>query len=117
MATLTTARSTPPTAAREPLRRPDWLRLGGMAGFIAVLHLAGWGTLLLVVAPAHYHVGTAGGFCVGLGITAYAPGMRHAFDADHIAAIDNTTPKLMADRQRALPLRLCFSLRPSSVLF
>jgi nickel/cobalt transporter (NiCoT) family protein len=117
MSTVTAAPSTAAPRARERLGRQDWLRLGGMAGFIAALHVVGWGTLLLVVAPAHYRVGTAGVFGVGLGITAYALGMRHAFDADHIAAIDNTTRKLMADRQRPLSVGFWFSLGHSSVVF
>jgi high-affinity nickel-transport protein len=89
----------------------------GMAAFIAALHIVGWGTLILVVAPAHYHVGAAGVFGIGLGITAYTLGMRHAFDADHIAAIDNTTRKLMADRQRPVSIGFWFSLGHSSVVF
>ena len=48
-------------------------------------------------------------FGVGLGITAYALGMRHAFDADHIAAIDGTTRKLMADGQRPLSVGFWFA--------
>jgi high-affinity nickel-transport protein len=89
----------------------------GMAAFIAALHIVGWGTLILVIAPAHYHVGAAGVFGIGLGITAYTLGMRHAFDADHIAAIDNTTRKLMADRQRPVSIGFWFSLGHSSVVF
>ena len=74
----------------------------GMAGFVAFLNILGWGLLLLIIAPHHYHVSTTQVFGVGLGITAYTLGMRHAFDADHIAAIDNTTRKLMADGKRPL---------------
>ena len=65
----------------------------------SLLHVVGWGLLLFVIVPAHYQVGATGVFGVGLGVTAYTLGMRHAFDADHIAAIDNTTRKLMADGQ------------------
>jgi high-affinity nickel-transport protein len=88
-----------------------------MAGFILALHVIGWGLLIGVVAPAHYQVGASGVFGVGLGATAYALGMRHAFDADHIAAIDNTTRKLMARRQRPLSVGFWFSLGHSSVVF
>src|SRR5690242_1337926 len=88
-----------------------------MIGFIALLHIAGWGTLIWIVAPAHYHLGTQGVFGIGLGVTAYTLGMRHAFDADHIAAIDNTTRKLMAERQRPLSVGFWFSLGHSSVVF
>ena len=113
--------STPTRPARPRLResigRQGWLSLGGMTGFILALHVIGWGLLLFVVAPAHYGVGAAGVFGVGLGVTAYTLGMRHAFDADHIAAIDNTTRKLMADRQRPLSVGFWFSLGHSSVVF
>jgi nickel/cobalt transporter (NiCoT) family protein len=118
MAILTTQRSGPVTPTTSTaIGRRGWASLAGMAGFIALLHIVGWGTLLLVVAPRHYQVGTAGVFGVGIGITAYALGMRHAFDADHIAAIDNTTRKLMADRQRPLSVGFWFSLGHSSVVF
>ena len=81
-----------------------------------VLHLVGWGLLVLVVAPQQYQV--AGQlFGVGLGVTAYTLGMRHAFDADHIAAIDNTTRKLMAEGQRPMSVGFWFSLGHSSVVF
>ena len=56
-------------------------------------------------------------FGVGIGITAYTLGMRHAFDADHIAAIDNTTRKLMTDGQRPLSVGFFFSLGHSSIVF
>jgi high-affinity nickel-transport protein len=94
----------------------EWIRMGGMAAFVAALHIVGWVTLLAVVAPAHYTVGTQL-FGAGMGVTAYTLGMRHAFDADHIAAIDNTTRKLMADGQRPLSVGFWFSLGHSSVVF
>ena len=56
-------------------------------------------------------------FGVGLGITAYTLGLRHAFDADHIGAIDNTTRKLMADGQRPLSVGFFFSLGHSTIVF
>jgi len=102
---------------RESIGPKGWLSIGGMTGFILALHVIGWGLLIFVIAPAHYQVGAAGVFGVGLGVTAYTLGMRHAFDADHIAAIDNTTRKLMADRQRPLSVGFWFSLGHSSVVF
>jgi nickel/cobalt transporter (NiCoT) family protein len=89
----------------------------GMAGFVGFLNLLGWGLLLGVIAPHHYHVSSTQVFGIGLGITAYTLGMRHAFDADHIAAIDNTTRKLMADGKRPLSVGFWFSLGHSSVVF
>jgi high-affinity nickel-transport protein len=88
-----------------------------MAAFIAGLHLVGWITLVAVIAPDRYDLGAAGVFGVGLGVTAYTLGMRHAFDADHIAAIDNTTRKLMADGQRPLSVGFWFSLGHSTIVF
>lgn len=85
-------------------------------GFVLFLHLLGWGLLIGVVAPRHFSVGD-GVLGVGLGLTAYTLGMRHAFDADHIAAIDSTTRKLMADGQRPVSVGFWFSLGHSSVVF
>jgi high-affinity nickel-transport protein len=101
---------------RASLTRREWARLGGMAGFIVLLHVLGFGILLFVVAPAGYDLGTKT-FGVGLGLTAYTLGMRHAFDADHIAAIDNTTRKLMAAEKRPLSVGFWFSLGHSSIVF
>jgi high-affinity nickel-transport protein len=88
-----------------------------MVTVIAALHAAGFGILLLVVAPHHYSLGGSGAFSVGIGVTAYTLGMRHAFDADHIAAIDNTTRKLMAEGKRPLSVGFWFSLGHSSIVF
>ena len=91
--------------------------LVGMFAFIGLLHVLGWGTLIGIVAPAHYQLGDAGALGVALGLLAYTLGMRHAFDADHIAAIDNTTRKLMADNKRPMSVGFWFSLGHSSVVF
>jgi len=88
-----------------------------MASFVLLLHLLGWGVLALIVAPEHYRLNGTTVFGVGLGVTAYTLGMRHAFDADHIAAIDNTTRKLMADGKRPLSVGFWFSLGHSSIVF
>ncbi len=87
----------------------------GMFSFIALLHLLGWGTLIGIVAPAQYSLGEAGVLGVALGLLAYALGMRHAFDADHIAAIDNTTRKLMAEDQHPRDARGGQTLRASGI--
>ncbi|CAM3114398.1 HoxN/HupN/NixA family nickel/cobalt transporter [Skermania piniformis] len=88
----------------------------GMFAVIAVLHVVGWGTLLALVVPQHFSVGGQI-LGVGIGVTAYTLGLRHAFDADHIAAIDNTTRKLMTDGQRPVAVGFFFSLGHSTVVF
>ncbi|MFE2994709.1 HoxN/HupN/NixA family nickel/cobalt transporter [Nocardia sp. NPDC059246] len=98
------------------LTRQESLQMAAMAGMIVGLHVLGWFTLVALVAPQHLSVGdrTLG---IGVGLTAYTLGMRHAFDADHIAAIDNTTRKLMHDGQRPLSVGFFFSLGHSTVVF
>jgi high-affinity nickel-transport protein len=105
------------TGRRLALTRREWRTLGGMGAVVLGLHAVGFTILIAVVAPHHYALGASGAFTVGLGLTAYTLGLRHAFDADHIAAIDNTTRKLMAERQRPLSVGFWFSLGHSSVVF
>ena len=104
-------------APRRALSAAERNRLVGMAGFILLLHVLGWGMLYLLVVPHHYALGQKGVFGLGIGMTVYLLGMRHAFDADHLAAIDNTTRKLMTDGQRPLSVGFWFSLGHSSVVF
>jgi nickel/cobalt transporter (NiCoT) family protein len=101
---------------RGALTRREWTGVAGMVAVVIGLHVVGWFTLLALVVPQHYSLGTQV-FGVGIGVTAYTLGLRHAFDADHIAAIDNTTRKLMADGQRPLSVGFFFSLGHSSVVF
>ncbi len=82
-----------------------------------MLHVVGFGTLLLFVIPRHFSLGHAGVFGLGLGVTAYTLGLRHAFDADHISAIDSTTRKLLADGKRPLSVGFFFSLGHSTIVF
>lgn len=89
----------------------------GMAAFILLLHVVGWGVLVLAVAPHNYMLGSVGVFGVGLGLTAYLLGVRHAFDADHIAVVDNTTRKLVGEGRPAAGAGFWFSLGHSSVVF
>jgi nickel/cobalt transporter (NiCoT) family protein len=94
-------------AARKS--RSHRLEVGALFAAIALLHIVGFGTLMLIVAPHHYRVGQqiVG---VGLGLTAYTFGLRHAFDCDHIAAIDNTTRKLMADGKKPKAVGFWFAM-------
>ncbi|BBZ44979.1 HoxN/HupN/NixA family nickel/cobalt transporter [Mycobacterium parmense] len=104
------------TKLHGALTAAEWWRLASMAAFVAALHVVGWCTLVLVVEPAQLTVGGKA-FGVGIGLTAYTLGLRHAFDADHIAAIDNTTRKLMNDGRRPLAVGFFFSLGHSTVVF
>lgn len=99
------------------LDRTDWTTIAAIGGIVLALHLFGWGVLVLGVAPQHITLGSAGVFGVGLGVTAYLLGVRHAFDADHIAVIDNTTRKLVGEGTRSLSAGFWFSLGHSSVVF
>jgi high-affinity nickel-transport protein len=102
---------------KAALTPAEWRRAGGLATVIVGLHVIGFFILLAVVVPEHYNLGPSGVFGVGLGITAYTLGLRHAFDADHIGAIDNTTRKLMSEGQRPLSVGFFFSLGHSSIVF
>jgi high-affinity nickel-transport protein len=102
---------------KRSLSPAEWRRAGAMAAVIAGLHVIGFGLLILVVAPQHFKLGAAGSFAVGTGITAYTLGMRHAFDADHISAIDNTTRKMMSEAKRPLSVGFFFSLGHSTIVF
>jgi high-affinity nickel-transport protein len=102
---------------RGRLSRPEWRSIVGMSGFILGLHILGWGVLVGIVTPAHYQLASGQVLGVGLGLTAYTLGMRHAFDADHIAAIDNTTRKLMSEGKRPMSVGFWFSLGHSTVVF
>ncbi|MGZ3357397.1 MAG: HoxN/HupN/NixA family nickel/cobalt transporter, partial [Isosphaeraceae bacterium] len=89
----------------------------GTVTVVVLLHLFGWVSLLAFVGPRHYSLGNSGTFGVGLGVTAYTLGMRHAFDARPHRRDRNTTRKLMAERQRPLTVGFWFALGHSSVVF
>src|SRR4051794_27368411 len=95
----------------------EWARVGALAAAVLALHVIGFFILFVLVAPRDFSLGSAGAFTVGIGLTAYTLGLRHAFDADHIAAIDNTTRKLMAEGKRPLSVGFFFSLGHSTVVF
>jgi nickel/cobalt transporter (NiCoT) family protein len=88
-----------------------------MVAVVAGLHVVGFVLLLSLVAPGRGQLGGAGALTVGVGVTAYTLGLRHAFDADHISAIDNTTRKLMAEGKRPLSVGFWFSLGHSTIVF
>jgi len=103
-------------ALRDRLTRAEWRRMGAMFGFIAFLHIAG-GLLMWKATSGRYELSDGSLFGWGTAALAYVLGMRHAFDADHISAIDNTTRKLMSEGQRPLAVGFFFSLGHSSVVF
>src|SRR5947208_644963 len=94
---------------RTMLTPGEWLRLSAFGGAVVLLHMLGWGLFLYYSRhdPA----------LAGLGTLAYTFGLRHAFDADHIAAIDNTTRTFLQEGKRPLGVGFFFSLGHSSIVF
>ena len=84
---MTVLASSTTTNYKMGLSRSEWQRVSAMFGFVGFLHLLGWG-LLAYAAGHHYSLGGGKALGIGTGVLAYTLGMRHAFDADHIAAID-----------------------------
>ena len=106
-----------PSAFWRSLDRGQRRTLVMMVAVVAGLHALGFAMLIGLVAPNRYSLGSAGTFTVGIGVTAYTLGLRHAFDADHISAIDNTTRKLMQEGRRPLSVGFWFSLGHSTIVF
>ena len=102
-------------AITRALSPREWTRLGVMFLVILALNGFGWGLFVLAVLPHRFHYAGLG---VGLGVafTAWTLGARHAFDADHISAIDNVTRKFMADGKRPLATGFFFALGHSAVV-
>jgi len=115
--------------SRTTLTAADKRSLWAMGSVVVLLHVVGFGILLGAVAPQHLLLGGDHPvFTVGVGLLAYTFGLRHAFDPDHIAAVDNTTRKLVADahaieaetgraQQRPLSVGFWFSLGHATVVF
>ena len=93
-----------------------WRRIAGALSVVLLLTAVSFGLLFVAVIPGRHEI-NGQVFGIGLAITAYLLGVRHAFDPDHIAAIDNTTRKLVADGKRPVTVGLFFSLGHSSVVF
>ncbi|CAN2222673.1 HoxN High-affinity nickel permease [Candidatus Nanopelagicaceae bacterium] len=108
-------RSAPKIPMRHRLTRDEWRRMAAMFGFIAFLHIAG-ALLMWKATSGKYELADGSLFGWGTAALAYTLGMRHAFDADHISAIDNTTRKLMSEGKRPLAVGFFFSLGHSSVV-
>jgi high-affinity nickel-transport protein len=108
------------TAARvgsgwRSLTRAERTRVASMLAAILGVNALGWGIFALEILPRHFHYKGLG-VGIGVAVTAWTLGLRHAFDADHIAAIDNSTRKLMADGRRPLGTGFFFALGHASVI-
>jgi high-affinity nickel-transport protein len=89
--------------------RALWARPIGILSALIAANLVCWMLALLVFADRPLLIGTA--------VLAYTLGLRHAVDADHIAAIDNVTRSMMQAGKRPLAVGLFFSLGHSTIVF
>jgi len=83
-------------------------KIGGMYVFLLLANIAAWAWAIIAFHGHPVLLGTA--------LLAYGFGLRHAVDADHIAAIDNVTRKLMQEDKRPITVGFYFSLGHSLVL-
>ena len=109
------------TQLRQHLQftRQELPSLIGVFSVVAFLHIAGWGLFIHFNSnPAYSSLTDSTGALVyaGAGALAYSFGLRHAFDADHIAAIDDTTRLMLAKGKNPLALGLFFSLGHSTIV-
>ena len=98
------------------MTRQERARVMAMYGALLGLHALGFFIFFVFVLPSHYQ-----GLGIGVSILAYTLGLRHAFDADHISAIDNTTRKVLGERQgtgqpRPFGFGFFFSLGHSTIV-
>ncbi|MFI1916604.1 HoxN/HupN/NixA family nickel/cobalt transporter [Nocardia sp. NPDC020380] len=102
-------------ALKNTLDPRERFRLFLMAAAILAMNVLGWGIFVLAIMPHHFKYDGLG---IGLGVAfaAWTLGARHAFDADHISAIDNVTRKLMSEGKRPLATGFFFALGHSSIL-
>jgi high-affinity nickel-transport protein len=111
--------ATGPDRQRIRFTRDEVPRLLGLFGVVAALHIAGFGLFHYYNSQARYHTISDGHgklIFAGAAALAYGFGLRHAFDADHISAIDDTTRYLLAKGKRPLGVGFFFSLGHSSVV-
>ena len=118
-----------PTSVASPTRpslrhtlkfeRSEWPALFGVLGTVVMLHIVGWGLFIYYNSDPKYHaLADSKGALIyaSAGALAYGFGLRHAFDADHIAAIDDTTRLMLAKGKKPLGVGLFFSLGHSTVV-
>ena len=118
---MTLAQEAPKKSLRQHLRfeRDEIPSLVGILGTVLLLHIIGWGLFIYYNSNPEYHglTDTKGVLVyAGAGALAYSFGLRHAFDADHIAAIDDTTRLMLAKGKKPLGVGLFFSLGHSTVV-
>ena len=101
-------KAAPTTLLFDDSGRRTKARAAGLILLLAAVNVAAWGWALAAFHAYPLLLGTAA--------LAYSFGLRHAFDADHIAAIDNVTRKLMQDGKRPIGAGLFFSLGHSTIV-
>lgn len=106
---------------REHLRftREELPALFGVLGTVLFLHVLGWGLFIYYNSNPKYHQlvdGKGALIYAGAGALAYSFGLRHAFDADHISAIDDSTRVMLAKGKKPLGVGLFFSLGHSTIV-
>ena len=97
-----------PIVLRDPRSRGLRRRVVGIYALLALFNIGAW-----LWAFAAFH---AQPLLLGTGLVAWGFGLRHAVDADHIAAIDNVTRKLMQDGRRPVTVGFFFALGHSAVV-
>ena len=110
-----------PRKLRDVLKfeKEELPRLFGVLGTVVFLHVLGWGLFAYYNSNPKYHFlsdGSGALIYAGAGALAYGFGLRHAFDADHIAAIDDTTRLMLAKGKKPLGVGLFFSLGHSTIV-
>ena len=116
---MTPASTKPKLRQVLKFEREELPRLFGVLGTVVFLHILGWGLFAHFNSDPQYHQITDGSGALiyaGAGALAYGFGLRHAFDADHIVAIDDTTRIMLAKGKKPLGVGLFFSLGHSTVV-
>jgi high-affinity nickel-transport protein len=116
---MTPATTKPKLRQVLKFEREELPRLFGVLGTVVFLHILGWGLFAHFNSDPQYNQITDGSGALiyaGAGALAYGFGLRHAFDADHIVAIDDTTRIMLAKGKKPLGVGLFFSLGHSTVV-
>ncbi len=111
----------PKPRLREHIRfeKEELPGLFGVLGTVVALHVIGWGLFIHYNSMKQFHDITNNQHVLvyaGAGWLAYSFGLRHAFDADHISAIDDTTRLMLAKGKKPMGVGLFFSLGHSTIV-